>query len=426
MLELYTQFEELKNSTKKQEKINCLNKYKNNELFCYTLEFLLNTDKKTGLSTSKIDKELSDDKLQVTDMTFEELIEYLLVNNTGKDDDIAVAQCFVYTVKNFTLKRFIKELITKKYKCGLTAKVASTILPDLIKDEHQVMLAKKFEGDIKEPVSISLKLDGIRCSALIENGQIKFLSRQGKVIKGLKEVKMALKGYHLSNCMLDGELIRINYDNLPSDENFRLTTEIVNSKSENKTGLEFVLFDIVPIDSYHKKEDTQSYEQRISILKHLINKSSKFIRIVPIFGITDNINIIYGILKDVTDQGQEGLMLNTLSGQYGFGKRSKDLLKVKAMQTCDIKCTGIEKGEGKYSNTLGKIICDYKGYELKVGSGFTEEQRDYYWRNPGEIVHQIVEIQYFEESKDKKTNNLSLRFPVFKRVRDDKDKVSYD
>ena len=299
-------------------------------------------------------------------------------------------------------------------------------MPDLIKNEHEIMLAKKFEGKLDENVCISLKLDGIRCSALIENGSIKFLSRQGKIIKGLKEIKMALKGYHLSNCMLDGELIRINHDNLPSDENFRLTTEIVNSKSENKTGLEFVLFDIVSIDSYHKKEDTQSYEQRISILKHLINKSSKFIRIVPTYGITDNVDVVYEILKTVTDQGQEGLMLNTLSGKYGFGKRSKDLLKVKAMQTCDIKCIGIEKGEGKYADTLGKIICDYKSYELRVGSGFTEEQRDYFWRHPDKIVHQLVEIQYFEESKDKKTNNLSLRFPVFKRVRDDKDEVSYD
>ena len=378
------------------------------------------------MSTGKLEKQLSDKVNIEPKETLVDLLEYLMEYNTGKDTQIATAQNFLAKTSNFTLKRFISELITKKYKCGITAKVASTILPDLIKNEHEVMLAKKFEGKLEEPVCVSLKLDGIRCSVLIENGSIKFLSRQGKVIKGLKEIKMALKSYHLSNCMLDGELIRINHDNLPSDENFRLTTEIVNSKSDNKTGLEFVLFDIVPIDSYHKKEDTQTYEQRISVLKHLINKNNKFIRLVPIFGITNDVNIVYNILKQVTDEGQEGLMLNTLSGKYGFGKRSKDLLKVKAMQTCDIKCIGIEKGEGKYADVLGKIVCDYKGYELRVGSGFTEEQRYQYWKYPEQIVNQIVEIQYFEESKDKKTGDLSLRFPVFKRVRDDKDEVSYD
>ena len=117
---------------------------------------------------------------------------------------------------------------------------------------------------------------------------------------------------------------------------------------------------------------------------------------------------------------------NVLTGKYGFGKRSKDLLKVKKMHTCDIKCIGVEEGEGKYAGVLGKIVCDYKGFTLRVGSGFTDEQRLYYWNNQQEIVNQLVEIQYFEESKDKKTGDLSLRFPVFKRVRDDKDEVSYD
>jgi DNA ligase-1 len=38
---------------------------------------------------------------------------------------------------------------------------------------------------------------------------------------------------------------------------------------------------------------------------------------------------------------------------------------------------------------------------------------------------QIVEIQYFEESNNEQ-GGLSLRFPVFKRVRDDKNEESYE
>ena len=289
------------------------------------------------------------------------------------------------------------------------------------------MLAHKFEGKLTEAVNISLKLDGIRCTALIDDkGHATFKTRQGKIIKGLLEIKMALKAYNLTSCMLDGELIRINKDNLPSDDNFRLTTEIVNSKSDNKTGLEFVLFDVTPLSAYYDKECDMDYQTRMILLQQLFQKESKFIRTVPMYGVTDDIDTIYKILADVTSQGQEGLMLNTLTGKYGFGKRSKDLLKVKKMQTCDIKCIGIEEGEGKYTGTLGKIVCDYKGFTLRVGSGFTDEQRMYFWNNKQEIVNQIVEIQYFEESKDKKTGDLSLRFPVFKRVRDDKDEVSYD
>ena len=387
----------------------------------------MNTDKKTGLSTSKLEKQLSDKVNIEPKESLIDLLEYLIKYNTGKDTQIGTAQNFIVGLSNFTLKRFISELITKKYKCGVTAKVASTILPDLIKNEHEIMLAHKFEGKINGPVNISLKLDGIRCTALIDDkGHVVFKTRQGKIIKGLLEIKMALKAYNLSSCMLDGELIRINKENLPSDENFRLTTEIVNSKSDDKTGLEFVLFDVTPLSAYYEKECDMDYYTRMILLSQLIPQPNKFIRVVPMYGTTEDVDVIYKTLSEVTSQGLEGLMLNTLSGKYGFGKRSKDLLKVKKMYTCDIKCVAVEEGEGKYTGTLGKIVCDYKGFTLRVGSGFTDEQREYYWNNQDKIVNQLVEIQYFEESKDKKTGDLSLRFPVFKRVRDDKDEVSYD
>ena len=387
----------------------------------------MNTDKKTGLSTSKLEKQLSDKVNIEPKESLIDLLEYLIKYNTGKDTQIGTAQNFIVGLSNFTLKRFISELITKKYKCGVTAKVASTILPDLIKNEHEIMLAHKFEGKINGPVNISLKLDGIRCTALIDDkGHVVFKTRQGKIIKGLLEIKMALKAYNLSSCMLDGELIRINKENLPSDENFRLTTEIVNSKSDDKTGLEFVLFDVTPLSAYYEKECDMDYYTRMILLSQLIPQPNKFIRVVPMYGTTEDVDVIYKTLSEVTSQGLEGLMLNTLSGKYGFGKRSKDLLKVKKMYTCDIKCVAVEEGEGKYTGTLGKIVCDYKGFTLRVGSGFTDEQREYYWNNQDKIINQLVEIQYFEESKDKKTGDLSLRFPVFKRVRDDKDEVSYD
>ena len=63
------------------------------------LEFLLNTDKKTGLSTGKLEKEFACDKLQVSNKSLKDIIEYLLVNNTGKDENIIEAQCFVYTCR---------------------------------------------------------------------------------------------------------------------------------------------------------------------------------------------------------------------------------------------------------------------------------------------------------------------------------------
>ena len=122
LLELYRKFEHLKNCTKKQEKIDCLQEYRNDALFVYVLEFLVNKHKKTGINDSKLKKEFADDKLQISNKSLEDILNYLVKNNSGKDENIIEAQCFIYTVKNFTLKRFVSELITKKYKIAIKNK----------------------------------------------------------------------------------------------------------------------------------------------------------------------------------------------------------------------------------------------------------------------------------------------------------------
>ena len=422
LLELYRKFEHLRNCNKKQDKIDCLKEYQHDTLFTFVLEFLLNTHKKTGISDAKLKKNLIDKSYEPF-TCLEALINYVIGNPTGKDNIVHSVQQYIESLPNFTLKRFITELITKKYKCGVTAKFVGEVLPNLIKVEHQVMLANKFKGDLKEEAYITLKLDGIRCSALIGE-EITFLTRQGKEIEGLNQIAQALSEMNLKGYMIDGELLRINHDGLPSDENFKETTSIVNSKSDNKIGLEFVIFDMVSLDDYRKQENNETYEVRQARLNEMITPND-YIRLVPSYGKTNDVNRVYEILNEVTSQDEEGLMLNLVSGVYRFGKRSSELLKVKAMHTCDLKCIDVQEGEGKYANTLGRILCLYKGHVLKVGSGFSDEQREYYWKHKDKIKMHIVEVQYFEESNNEQ-GGLSLRFPVFKRIRDDKNEESYE
>ena len=85
------------------------------------------------------------------------------------------------------------------------------------------------------------------------------------------------------------------------------------------------------------------------------------------------------------------------------------------MKTIDVQCIDVFEGEGKNVGMLGGIIVDVNGVMCRVGSGFTDDEKRYYWKNKNEIVGKIVEIQY-----QQKTNDGSLRFPVFLRVRDDK------
>jgi DNA ligase-1 len=413
---------ELENVSSSKAKEHILRKNQDNKvlrkILYYTYSDMQYGIKKTSIS--KMNFPIDEDyKWENIYSMFEELAESNINNQLLEKVSNTIGYFGDKDIQDLLIRVLLKDL-----RIGMNVKSINKAIPNLI-PTHEIMLASKFEGKLKGKVSMSLKIDGIRNSVLIDKeGNIKHLSRQGKAQSGLNEINNALKELNLEGYFIDGELVRKNIDNLSSDDNFRLTTKIVNSKSDDKKGLEFIVFDILPIEDYYNGKSNIPYEKRLKLIDSLIGEGNEFIRVVEKFGVTDDVDVIYKTLNEVVSEGKEGLMLNTLNGVYAFGKRPKDILKVKAMQTCDIRCLRIEEGEGKYQGKLGKIICNYKGYELGVGSGFTDEEREYYYNNPDEITGHIVEVQYFEESKNEK-GELSLRFPVYKWVRN-KDEESYE
>ena len=74
---------------------------------------------------------------------------------------------------------------------------------------------------------------------------------------------------------------------------------------------------------------------------------------------------------------------------------------------------------------MGALVVDYKGNELRVGSGFDDTTRAAVWANPSDYIGRIIEVKYKETTQDKKTGIESLQFPVFVRFRNDKNEVSY-
>ena len=127
----------------------------------------------------------------------------------------------------------------------------------------------------------------------------------------------------------------------------------------------------------------------------------------------------------MTDRKYEGVMANLANAPYSC-KRTSDILKVKKMQSADLIITGFEEGEGRLKGTLGRMNVNYKGGVVGVGSGYTDSERKYIWNHKDELLGKIAEIQYFEQSKNAKTKEVSLRFPVFKCFRDEKKEESYN
>jgi DNA ligase-1 len=66
---------------------------------------------------------------------------------------------------------------------------------------------------------------------------------------------------------------------------------------------------------------------------------------------------------------------------------------------------------------LSAIKIPYKGNTVSVGSGFSIEQRQEFYKNPKKILGKTVTIQYFEETLNEQ-GLYSLRFPVLKHIYD--------
>ena len=92
---------------------------------------------------------------------------------------------------------------------------------------------------------------------------------------------------------------------------------------------------------------------------------------------------------------------------------------MKLMDNIDLVVTDVYEGTGKYAGMLGGVYVDFRGNQVGVGSGWSDEQRQYYWKHKNDIVGKTIEIAYQAVSKNK-NGGESLSFPVVKKIRDDK------
>lgn len=408
----------------KNEKQAIITANSENELFKTNLKFLLDSQIITGISKKKLNKRLTfriPSEAPFTDWSG--CMKYLKKHNTGSDHDIYWIQHFLKSIDKND-EWFYTGMITKSLKIGCDSKTANKAMHGFIKvyeTQQAYPISAKNEPKNNEWFSISEKINGTNCGIL--NGEC--VSRQGKIFSNLNHIIEEINKLGLSDKYVNGELVRNNYDNRPDDENFQLSISCINSDNEDKSEIDFIFYEILTLDEFYTGKSKKKYQERLAEyfkLQALIEELGlKHIRFVNHFYCGTDKMQIQNWLDYADSHNMEGCMVN--KNTYWENKRNNGILKVKSFKSCDIRCTEVIGGEGKYSNTLGRIICDYKGFELGVGSGFTDQQRDFYWRHPEEIVGKIVTVKYKTETKNK-NGGISVQFPVFICVRSDKYEVS--
>ena len=282
--------------------------------------------------------------------------------------------------------KVVERIIGRDLRCGVNDATVNKIWKNLI-PEFNVMLADKKVANIKFPAICQTKMDGIRCHLTLQGDELIAFSRQGKPIdtKG-KLFAQAIK-FMKEGETWDGELVCFK-DGKPLDRkasNGILNKAIRGTISEEEADLiTFTAWDII--------DDVNTYQKRFDLLTARFMYPNDKFRLVHSVVVNSAEDADVEFAKAL-EAGEEGVILKNFHGKWE-GKRSKNLCKLKAEETADLRVVRWEKGTGKNANRLGNLICQTEDglLEVSVGTGFSDEDRDAL--TPENTVGRVLEVMY--------------------------------
>ena len=330
----------------------------------------------------------------------------------------------IHQINGFEMAVDGGELVYKIIDKDLGIRVGDSIInkaiPGLI-PAFKVALAKEYESkcDWSDGWFASRKLDGVRCLAVVNyEGECTLYSRMGKELTTLNKVKEAIEATGIINYVFDGEICLVDEK---GNEDFQGIMKQLRRKDHQIENPAYMIFDMLYKPNFDKGKSTDILSDRLCKLRGWLQGrfiNNNILRYTEQFQIADDTHLETWI-KLASDSKWEGVMLRKDTGYEG--KRTKNLLKVKKFHDAEYKVIDfdiddhevVRDGRSETIKMLAQVWIEHKGHRVKVGSGFTQEQRLQYM--DGSIVGKIITVQYFEETHNDR-GGISLRFPTVKIV----------
>ena len=323
--------------------------------------------------------------------------------------------------------QLIYKIIDKNLDIRAGDKVINKAVPNLI-PTFSVALAQEYKGkcDWDDRWYASRKLDGVRCLAVVDENRVCTLySRMGKELTTLNRVKEAIENTGIINHVFDGEICLLDEN---GNEDFQGVMKELRRKDHQIENPRFMIFDMIHKSEFDNGKGNTPLTERLRTLRAWQGgrfTCAKTLQYVDQVQINDN-DHFETWNKLSAEKGWEGFMLRKNVGYEG--KRSKNLVKVKKFHDAEYEVIDydtdtaevVRNGRSETIEMLSQVWIEHKGHKVKVGSGWTHDQRLQYM--DGSIVGKIITVQYFEETKNDK-GGISLRFPTVKIVHGDKREI---
>lgn len=296
--------------------------------------------------------------------------------------------------------------------------------------------------------SYEIKWDGIRAIAYIQPNQLRVFSRNSLDLTAqYPELQQLIIECNNHSLILDGEIVAFNTEGRPSFELLQQRMNLVSAKSIKKImqhiPVTYIIFDILSFNGDLLLD--QKYTDRRSKLESLKLSGSHWQ--VPDYTVGSG----EAMLAATRALGLEGIIAKRLDSAYHPGQRSGDWLKIKNVARQELIIGGWVPGKGNRQGTIGALLVGYYDhtpekanqlqqpqqliYAGKVGSGFNKTILDKLQQSLKPLLRhsspfnedtprdaQFVEPCLVGEfAFTEWTSNHTLRHPVFKGFRTDKD-----
>lgn len=334
----------------------------------------------------------------------------------------AAAERWIHSGDELAQKWF-ERILWRNLRCGVSSTLVNkfwpnTVVPfavalaDTLETEYKNGNFKIIE-DVKYPVRVEAKLDGLRVIAVKESGVVTFYTRNGTVLDTLPTLKSSLESISQDDIVFDGEV-------MGRDWNDSASVLMSSKKKKDDADMLYHIFDVVPLESWKTQKCDMTYRERLDLLVSSLENymdDSKF-RLVKNKD-CENEKEIQDFYLECLEDGYEGVMLKSYDSAYQW-KRSKSILKLKPVTTHEGVIVGWynSKESTKRAGQFGGFnVLLPNGVTTRVGGGYTDEiKRTVQSEGPDSYIGKIVECE-----AQLLTPDGCMRFPVFSRFREESD-----
>jgi len=411
--------DEMKDNSSLIVKKSIINAYGKNPFIKSALVYTFDPYKKYYI-TSKTCKKRSDlcDMNLIHDDIFHLLNDLNDRVYTGHD---AIAMLNGFIAQYLDYKDLIFSIIDRNMEIRASSSVINKVIPNLI-PTFDVALATKYESKFcdfeTEEWLASRKLDGVRCIIRKEGDKVNAYSRQGNEFTTLGKVLDDVDQMN-GDFVLDGEICLMDEN---GNEDFQGIMKQIKRKDHMIENPKYIVFDYLTLEEFDSKKGEKDLYSRLGDLLDEIPDRDYFETMEILDqSFISNEQELSDMITDADVNGHEGVMLRKNAGYEG--KRSKNLLKCKKFFDAEYKVLDVDfdehrvirEGKEVVMPMLAQAWIEHKGYRVAVGSGWNQEQRIRYQKDPNALIGKMITVQYFEETKNQE-GGISLRFPTVKHV----------